>query len=307
MDCFRFLLIGLEKDNDSTGLSTEYREDSGTTMTSCCTMWPQNQTRRYKIIFLLFIVSVLIILGVSIGMLIELSKMQPEVSNVPSTWPYVTKLAEIESLMSQEIYDIFLVAGSFGVVSSVIAVLWILCQKLILLKIFVSVCAIFIILDITAIAIRHKLLTKDKTQFDSDELKKALVQDIFDNFKDDVITGNDNRSVAWNEFFMNMRCCGINPVSVGSRGDFEQSYWVRSGVASSQKIPTSCCVNVSTDRYTAPTTCKDNVNRGTYYSEIMMCAMSVYFIFKGTEKFRKYRADKTEKANSIPDNVVCGS
>ncbi|KAK3107379.1 hypothetical protein FSP39_013271 [Pinctada imbricata] len=48
-------------------------------------------------------------------------------------------------------------------------------------------------------------------------------------------------------------------------GDFVNSYWVRSGAAASQRIPTSCCINVTSTSYTAPTTCKDNVNLGTYY------------------------------------------
>ena len=70
-------------------------------------------------------------------------------------------------------------------------------------------------------------------------------------------------------FAFQLQCCGVNAIPAGSSGDFDGSYWHRSGAHGSQKIPTSCCKSATATNYTASTQCKDNVVAGTYWDKVV--------------------------------------
>lgn len=77
-----------------------------------------------------------------------------------------------------------------------------------------------------------------------------------------------NQSVCYGFWFfkLKLKCCGINPVAVGTSGDFSTTpNWSGKG---SKKIPTSCCVAASASSYAAPTSCTVNVASGTYQTQV---------------------------------------
>ena len=84
-----------------------------------------------------------------------------------------------------------------------------------------------------------------------------------------------HQSVCYGFWFfkLKLKCCGINPVAVGTSGDFSTTpNWSGKG---SKKIPTSCCVAASASSYAAPTSCTVNVASGTYQTQVWCFAFSI--------------------------------
>ncbi|XP_021349360.1 uroplakin-1b-like [Mizuhopecten yessoensis] len=98
-------------------------------------------------------------------------------------------------------------------------------------------------------------------------IKNEFLSQLQSSYTKDDLNKSDEVSSAFNYMFMQMECCGVNPVTA-TTNDFDLTPWrIEDGV--SLKIPKGCCIGVTEDTYSAfaNTSCTDTATSGTYHSD----------------------------------------
>lgn len=99
------------------------------------------------------------------------------------------------------------------------------------------------------------------------DLKENLIATLNENFIEDTMSHIDPISNAWNFMFIELDCCGVNPVA-STRNDFDSTPWCATSGScqtGSSQIPRTCCIGVDENMYSsAPMSCHGNVTSGTY-------------------------------------------
>ncbi|XP_061165317.1 uncharacterized protein LOC133174253 [Saccostrea echinata] len=96
-------------------------------------------------------------------------------------------------------------------------------------------------------------------------LKSDMFSSLVSNFVSDDISSVNATSNEWNMFFIDYKCCAVNPV-IGTTNDFDTSPWcTMSGECqqTNSQIPKACCTGATRDNYqSAPNSCHSTVTSG---------------------------------------------
>nr|XP_022320058.1 tetraspanin-9-like isoform X2 [Crassostrea virginica] len=154
----------------------------------------------------------------------------------------------------------FIIVGLFVFLVAGLGLLGACCKSKCLLTIYAIIVLLVLVAQIIVIILWFTM----QNQLNS-AVKDEMVKLLQSNFKEDSLNSTSQVSNGWNYLFLTLKCCGINPVAVGTSGDFSTTpNWSGKG---SKKIPTSCCVAASASSYAAPTSCTVNVASGTYQTQ----------------------------------------
>ncbi|XP_061193064.1 tetraspanin-9-like [Saccostrea echinata] len=165
----------------------------------------------------------------------------------------------------------FIIVGLFVFLVATIGLLGACCKSKCILTIYAIIVLVLLLSQVIVVIL---WFTMQNTL--NSTVKGELTTVLTNNYREDSINGTSQQSNGWNYLFITLKCCGINAVSAGTAGDFQNTpNW--SGKGASQKIPTSCCQGVTAESYTASANCTDSVAAGTYYEQGCYDAMIAKF------------------------------
>lgn len=165
------------------------------------------------------------------------------------------------------VFDLFIliiVIGAHLVVVALIGFISICCEekRKRVLSIYGVFCALEILFQIAVIVLWIEILEKIEG-----EVKEKLILALKENFIEDTTSNIDPISNAWNHMFMELDCCGVDPVIYMSN-EFDQTPWCTtqgSCQSNISQIPKTCCVGADESMYSsALLSCHENVTIGTY-------------------------------------------
>lgn len=154
-----------------------------------------------------------------------------------------------------------------------------------MLAIYAGFVGVVIICQIIFMIFWCGLLVNDKVE---EELKDKLTVALKENFIEDTTSNIDSISNAWNYMFMQLDCCGVDPV-LSMTNDFDQTPWCTTSGScqtSRSNIPRTCCTGVDESTYSsAPASCHRNVTSGTYNTKTaaVIIAIVIYLCFGDNE------------------------
>ncbi|XP_021349358.1 CD63 antigen-like isoform X1 [Mizuhopecten yessoensis] len=157
---------------------------------------------------------------------------------------------------------IFIIVGASILFIATLGLVGACCKIKTLLVLYALIVIVLALVQVIILAFFFLL----RTQLD-DTIKDEFLSQLQSSYTKDDLDKSDEVSSAFNYMFMQMECCGVNPVTA-TTNDFDLTPW-RSGDGVSLKIPKGCCIGVTEDTYSAfvNTACTDTATSGTYHSD----------------------------------------
>ncbi|XP_069115209.1 tetraspanin-9-like [Argopecten irradians] len=162
--------------------------------------------------------------------------------------------------ISNNLPMLFIIIGGVILAIAAIGLIGACCKIKTLLVVYAIILIVLLIAQIIILAFFFLL----RSMLD-DTIKQEFLNQLQNSYKQDALDKSDEVSSSFNYMFMQMECCGIDPVTSTSN-DFDNTPW---GRGTAQRIPKGCCKDVTENNYASYSNaaCTDTATSGQYWSE----------------------------------------